>query len=106
MTSLHAICPRGLNLKATGFPVFESGSWELSEADAARIVGGRLYLHEKKTQASYFGGTVQSFRVLGPEAEQPGHIVFTLRAEAAGKGAPWAGSKQVKSPGLGGLVED
>ncbi|MFC3078199.1 hypothetical protein ACFODL_08895 [Phenylobacterium terrae] len=92
MASLHVICRDRLHLHVTQFPEFESGYWDLSEGDAQRLVGGMLYLHQKKGEPSYFGGTVQSYRVSGPEDVIADRIVFTITATAEGKGASWRGA--------------
>lgn len=41
-----------------------SGVWDISQEDAARLVGGRLYLHKTKSKPAFHGGTVVAFRVV------------------------------------------
>jgi len=104
MASLHLICRGGLHLRPTRFPEFESGFWDLTEADAARLVGGRIYFHETKNSPSYFGGDVRTYRVAGPEEELPGRIVFTILSRADGKSAAWEGASHAMA-WSGGVVE-
>jgi hypothetical protein len=64
---------------------WESGSWEMTEEIAQKLVGGVMYLHRSKQQASHFGGKILSYRIeqSGPAA---GRVVFKLQAAADCKG--------------------
>jgi hypothetical protein len=92
MASLHVICRNSLGLSVTKFPVFESGDWDISAADAERLVGGTLYLHETKGQHSYFGGSIIGYRELGPTEPLAGRIVFTVTSTREGKNVAWQGA--------------
>lgn len=104
MGSIHLICRGGLHLHPTAFPVFDSGFWDLSEADAERLVGGMLYLHETKASPSYFGGVVRGFRVAGSDELAPGRIVFSVESTREGKGVAWKGAAHSMA-WTGGLVD-
>lgn len=86
MPAIHCI-ERSDNVRKTDRDKneWESGFWALSEETAQKLVGGTIYLHKGKQQASHFGGEILSYRVeqSGPSA---GCIVFTLRAALDGKG--------------------
>jgi hypothetical protein len=92
MNHIHFICREGLNLRATRFPEFESGYWDIAEEDAAKLVGGMVYFHEAKNSPSYFGGRVSSFHVEHTDEAHAKRIVFNLTSEKQGKGAAWEGS--------------
>ena len=64
---------------------WESGYWAVAEDTARKLIGGVLYLHRTKLQASHFGGTILGYRVEQTGA-QAGRVVFTLRADAGCKG--------------------
>ncbi len=101
---IHFICHDSQHVTKTQFPEFESGYWRVSETDAKRLVGGKLYLHETKREASYFGGDILSYRlVTGPEYH--GTIVFTVRSTRDGRGAAWEG-KDHDMAWNGEIVED
>ena len=89
MSKLHLICRAGLNVRTVTFPVFDSGDWLLSAEDADRMVGGRLYLHEKKSAPSYFGGLVRSWRYL--EGDE-GRIVLRFESDALARDVAWKGA--------------
>ncbi len=68
--------------------------WKLSADDAASLVGGWVYLHDKKSEVARIGGVVTA---VAP-AKEPGFtdqgryaITFTSRAEA--KRMRWRGAK-------------
>jgi hypothetical protein len=55
--------------------VWESGWWVLTEDEAKKLVGGQIYFHRKKSEPSFYGGSIRSFRI---EQEDPhrGSIIF------------------------------
>ena len=62
-----------------------------SSEEAAQVVGGMLYLHERKATESWFGGRINGFREV--EIETVAHnnrIVFTLTFLE--KGGMWSGA--------------
>lgn len=91
MPAIHLIARGRLNVNpardAEG--EWESGNWVVNEATASRLVGGDIYLHEKQSEPSYFGGTILSFRKLadGQDAER---IVFRFRFSQAHRGVTTA----------------
>lgn len=92
MASIHFKCSRSLNLHHIGAGIYDSGTWDVSPSEAAQLVGGTLYLHEKKASPSYFGGTVLSFTVVDvPEKAHSRRIVFRIRASDSAKGKAWRG---------------
>ena len=66
----------------------ESGYWAFNEAQAARMIGDSIYLHEKQKAPSRVGGQIVSYRVhQGPEdSEYIGRIIFRFSPNAEQKG--------------------
>ncbi len=65
--------------------LYESGWWAMSEKAAEELVGGRLYLHSAQDKPSYFGGSVQSYRV-ETEGQWLGRVLFKFVADRQGQG--------------------
>lgn len=65
---------------------YESGNWDVSEAKAQSLIGGRIYFHETQAGRSYFGGVITGFRVLPKSDPYAGRIVFFFTADRDGKG--------------------
>jgi hypothetical protein len=106
MSSIHFVCKEHLNLKGTGTPgLYKSGSWDLPQADAERLVGGMIYLHKTKSAASYYGGRIQSFKTVATERAPREEIVFTFTFLETGRGASWRGTSRGNARS-GGLVQD
>jgi hypothetical protein len=97
MARIHFICRGGLNLKTTAFPEFESGFWDISAEDAARLVDGMIYLHESKPEPSYFGDTITAYRVEELAEAHAQRIVFTVVSQQEGRGVVWEGQDQVRA---------
>ncbi len=92
MPRRHLICRDRLYLRATAHPQYESGFWDIPEAQAHALVGGMLYLHQTKAEPSYFGGKVLGYRVAGSAESLPGRIVFTVLSQQHGKSMAWEGA--------------
>ncbi len=58
--------------------VWESGGWKLAEDRAKKLVGGEIYFHKKRTEPSFYGGTVLGYRV-AQEGQDSGRIIFKLQ---------------------------
>ena len=72
--------------------IYESGNWWLTPMEAARLVGGLLFLHDAKAKPSYLGGRVLSFReVFVPEKAHPNRVVLRFVSSAECQGVPWDG---------------
>ena len=82
-----------------GSGLWASGYWELG--DAERVNVRRLYLHQTKSDLSYWGGDVQ--RVLPAEqfadmarkhaTEPSGRWVLVVLPDPAAKGVAWEGAR-------------
>lgn len=93
MNSAHFICrsAAGIN-KSDGNNEYTCGSWLLTPADASSLVGGRIYMHEAKSERSYFGGTVKSWypsRREGTTHEEG--VTFLIVSDKDAKGVEWRG---------------
>lgn len=90
--SIHFICRGRLNLHALKHPLYESGNWDLSSEDAARVVGGLIFLHETKAERSYFGGRIEGFREIETDNARSRRVVFRFTSSVTeGKGREWQG---------------
>ncbi len=61
-TDLHFICQHRVNWTQKSADIFDTGRWYLSEAISEQAVGGRVYLHEKKSLPAWHGGTITAWR--------------------------------------------
>ena len=98
MSSLHLICkfdganPRGLYLVDKESRLWGSGQWDISEKEAALVVGGNLYLHETKDSPAYFGGKVKFYELNEvPELARSERITFIFEYDEAARGKSWSG---------------
>lgn len=105
MPELHVICVGREHLACAdrATQLYTSGYWPVSEAEAERLVGGTIFLHETKKQPAYFGGTVLSY-AMSDEEPHVGQLVFAFSASQVAKGALWRG--QVGSQLTSGGVVD
>ncbi|HEX7538758.1 MAG TPA: hypothetical protein VF358_00515 [Syntrophales bacterium] len=65
--------------------VWESGWWVLTEDEAKKLVGGHIYFHRKKSEPSFYGGAIRSFRI---KQEDPhmGSVIFEFEYRDACRG--------------------
>ena len=59
---LHFICSRQQNHQRLEGTVFETGNSVVSNETADEAIGGRVYLHEKKKEELWHGGTIVEWR--------------------------------------------
>lgn len=104
MPRIHLICRNPLYLQAIEPTKFESGYWTLYESEAQKLVSGTLYLHKKKSERSYFGGTISGYRVADGNEPYPGKIVFIVTEQTDCKDAAWEGDKHPMA-WMGGILE-
>lgn len=105
MASIHFICPDRLHLTPDPHPVYESGNWDITEADARRLVGGMLFLHKTKATPSYFGGRIESYRVVDTEHAHRARIVFRLTSLLEARQVRWRGDRSPRA-WTSGVVDD
>lgn len=105
MASIHFICKNRLNLKPDPHPVYESGNWDITEREAARLVGGMLHLHQTKADLSYFGGRIESYRIIDTEHAHSARVVFRLMSLVEAKGVRWRGDRSPRA-WTSGVVDD
>ncbi len=65
--------------------VWESGWWQLGEDEARKLIGGQIYFHRKKTEPSFYGGSIRGFRVK-EEDPHKGSIIFEFEYREACRG--------------------
>mgnify|MGYP001768685447 CR=1 FL=1 len=65
--------------------VWESGCWTIDENDAKKLIGGNIFFHRKKTEPSFYGGSIRSYRI---KEEDPlkGSIIFEFEYRADCRG--------------------
>lgn len=61
--------------------VWESGDWALPEAKAKSLRGGSILFHKKRSEPSYFGGLILSYR-LQEKGQKKGAVIFTFEYRA------------------------
>jgi hypothetical protein len=105
MPSIHFICRNRANLHPVKHPVYDSGDWDVTPEDAARLAGGMIYLHQTKAKLSYFGGRIDSYRTTETGNSHRLRIVFTFTSTPEGKGVKWRGTDHPRS-WTSGVVED
>ncbi len=57
--------------------VWESGWWAVSSDTAARLIGGRIFLHKTQQEPSFFGGRIMDFRI-ETSGIWTGRIIFSF----------------------------
>ncbi len=105
MASAHFICKDRLGIKGLGGGMYSSEAWDIQSSDADKLVGGRIFFHEKKTLPSYFGGIVLSYEEIETGNAHTKRILFKLETDKAGKGVPWAGRDDVMA-WYSGVIND
>jgi hypothetical protein len=84
---------------------YETGNWAVTAEQAQKLVGGVLHLHRKKTEPSYFGGTVSSFRQVGTADTKSLRFVFRFVPRQDAKDVAWKGSGAAMA-WTSGILED
>jgi hypothetical protein len=91
MPQAHFLCRNSAGIHIVKMPNYVSEAWDIPESDAKALVGGMIYFHETKEQASYFGGRVTGYRrAEGGEGRRP-RVIFELTAMREARGQAWAG---------------
>jgi hypothetical protein len=59
---------------------YTSGYWLIPVKDAKKLIGGKIYFHNKQAFLSYYGGTILGYQAFhtGPER---GRVMFTFKFE-------------------------
>ena len=78
LIELHYICRHQECWRKLDGNEFETGNWTCAEELASQAIGGRIYLHEHRSDPAWHGGTITNWRS-APEA--PGKLVFTYVVE-------------------------
>ena len=71
-----------------------SGWWKLTEAEAKRLVGGDVYLHETKGDVSWLGGQVAAYELADPASTDAGRIGLHFRPSPEGRSKAWQWGKK------------
>ncbi|MHB8886969.1 MAG: hypothetical protein ACYC5H_18135 [Methylovirgula sp.] len=103
MAKVHLICRNGRHLKPKDGPEYESGYWVFSETQIKELLNGTLYLHQKKSEPSYFGGMISGHRLAAPEEPSPGHVVLTVIGREDCKNIAWEGDQHPMA-WMGGIL--
>ena len=97
MPRIHFKCENGLNLRVIGHPRYESGDWDISTQEAEALIGGTLHLHQTKRTPSYFGGVIESYRVVETDNAHSTRIAFVVRSTLDARGVRWSGNDHVRA---------
>ena len=99
MTQVHLICRKldtggldGITTVDAKNHIYRSGAWDFDPAEAERLVGGQIYFHQEKKQASHYGGDVLSVETVQTDNAREERVVFTFRATKEGRGVAWSGA--------------
>jgi hypothetical protein len=57
----------------------------LTEDEAKKLIGGHIYFHRKKSDPSFYGGSIRSFRIKQEEPHM-GSIIFEFEYREACRG--------------------
>jgi hypothetical protein len=76
--------------------IWECGSWKLDEDKAKKLVGGHIYFHKKRTEPSFYGGSILGYRVK-PDEPNLGNIIFEFEYSSSCRG--------IKTDKLGWSIE-
>ncbi len=105
MPSIHFLCRDRLNLhRVSESNEYESGNWAVSASEAEKLVGGMIYLHQKKATPSYFGGLIKSARVLTSQDARSIRYIFRFVPMTEAKEVRWKGNDHAMA-WTGGVIE-
>jgi len=65
--------------------IWECGWWKLKEDEAKKLIGGHIYFHKKRSEPSFYGGSILGYRVKQEEPHQ-GKINFKFQYHSACRG--------------------
>jgi len=88
---LHLICRDGQGVTCVDpkEAIYQSEAWSFTTAEAAKLAGGRVYLHQTKAEPSYFGGQVLTVEALPGDGSCSERYVLKLKADRESKGVAW-----------------
>lgn len=106
---LHLICrdAQGVTCLDPKEALYRSEAWALASEEISALDGGRLYLHQTKTEPAYFGGTVIGAEALASIEGEAQRYAVTLKANREAKGVAW--DERGRSHGMAwssGVVQD
>jgi hypothetical protein len=65
--------------------IWECGWWILKEDEAKKLIGGHIYFHKKRSEPSFYGGSILGYRVKQEEPNR-GRINFKFQYHSACRG--------------------
>src|SRR5262245_42504654 len=84
--------------------IYESGFWDITEAQANALRDGLIYFHEQGKPPSYLGGRVLDWRIdERPKGKKERGIVFKFQALRECRGVRWEGRRI--NTGWSGVLE-
>ncbi len=106
---LHLLCRDALGVACLDAKssIYRSEAWALTADEVAAMEGGRVYLHQTKSQPSYFGGSVIGAERLPAGAGELDRYALTVQSDLEGRGVHW--DERGKSHGMAwssGVVSD
>ena len=101
MKSIHFICRKkrdgqggleGVSRVSGERDTYTSEAWKVNFSDMEQLVGGQIYLHQARAEASHFGGEVlEVYQVSSNDGAQAARVGFRFRAEREARGVAWQG---------------
>ncbi len=97
---LHLLCRDALGVTCLDArtSIYRSEAWALTAEEVAALQGGRVYLHQAKSEPSYFGGSVVSAERLPAGPGEADRYALTVQSDLEGKGVHW--DERGKSHGM------
>jgi hypothetical protein len=71
---------------------YSSEAWAISVIDAQDLVGGWIYLHETKGEASRFGGLIKSVELVDTTADEKQRFKILFESKSEARNRPWRGA--------------
>ena len=63
------------NFKKLKDNMWECGWWQVAEKQAQELIGHEIYFHKKRSEPSFYGGTIKGYRV-DEEGQCRGKTIF------------------------------
>ena len=58
---------------------YESGYWKLTPERAQQLIRKKIFFHKKKSEASFFGGIIESYRIMEDHPWEE-RVIFRFKA--------------------------
>lgn len=76
--------------------IWQCGWWKLEEDKVQELIGSEIYFHKKRSEPSFYGGTIKGYRV-EQEGPHQGRVVFEFEVQQT--------CRNIKTDGKGWSLE-